>query len=231
MLSQLLLQTPAAVRLTHHENTEDIPPSAYCWPPAWWRWENCERRLRTRPGPEIRHFCPRTLQTMKQNTYIYVSLWSDSVTSILRISEDVMMFPEGEKTIFVRVLTFEHILLHFNLVELVGADDDAVAGQMDAAARLQSFNFLWEKIWMWNKFKPGTITYLKKRNGCRNTKIEGNFIKQKNEMHLLVVNIQMDLQYCAKVLSHPSLAHVLFPRVQTFTCFFHFCSFTLWFEA
>lgn len=41
------------------------------------------------------------------------------------------------------VLTLEHKLLHLDLVELVGADDDAVAGEMDAAAGLQSFNLLW----------------------------------------------------------------------------------------
>lgn len=40
------------------------------------------------------------------------------------------------------VLTLEHELLHLNLVELVGADDDAVAGQVDAAAGLQSLNLL-----------------------------------------------------------------------------------------
>lgn len=43
---------------------------------------------------------------------------------------------------FTRVLTLEDELLHLNLVELVGADDDAVAGQVDAAAGLQSFNLL-----------------------------------------------------------------------------------------
>ena len=40
------------------------------------------------------------------------------------------------------VLTLKHKLLHLDLVELVGADDDAVAGQMNAAAGLQSFNLL-----------------------------------------------------------------------------------------
>lgn len=39
-------------------------------------------------------------------------------------------------------LTLQHKLLHLDLVELVGADDDAVAGQVDAAAGLQSFNLL-----------------------------------------------------------------------------------------
>lgn len=42
------------------------------------------------------------------------------------------------------LLTLKDELLHFNLEELVGTDDDAVAGQMDAAAGLQSFNFLWD---------------------------------------------------------------------------------------
>lgn len=40
------------------------------------------------------------------------------------------------------VLTLEHELLHLNLVELVGTNDDAVAGQVDAAAGLQRFDFL-----------------------------------------------------------------------------------------
>lgn len=40
------------------------------------------------------------------------------------------------------ILTFEHKLLHLDLVELVGADDDTVTGQMDATARLQSLNLL-----------------------------------------------------------------------------------------
>lgn len=39
-------------------------------------------------------------------------------------------------------LTLQHKLLHLDLVELVGADDDAVAGQVDAAAGLQGFNLL-----------------------------------------------------------------------------------------
>lgn len=39
-------------------------------------------------------------------------------------------------------LTLQHKLLHLDLVELVGADDDAVAGQVDAAAGLQGFDLL-----------------------------------------------------------------------------------------
>lgn len=48
-------------------------------------------------------------------------------------------------TVTVYALTLQHKLLHLDLVELVGADDDAVAGQVDAAARLQSFNLLGKK--------------------------------------------------------------------------------------
>lgn len=39
-------------------------------------------------------------------------------------------------------LTFQYKLLHLDLVKLVGADDDAVTRQMDAAAGLQSLDFL-----------------------------------------------------------------------------------------
>lgn len=42
-------------------------------------------------------------------------------------------------------LTLQDILLHLNLIELVGADDDAVAGQVDAAAGLQSLYLLMEE--------------------------------------------------------------------------------------
>lgn len=52
------------------------------------------------------------------------------------------MFLNQSKQFSACVLTLKHKLLHFNLVELVGANYDAVAGQMDAAARLQSFDFL-----------------------------------------------------------------------------------------
>ena len=41
-------------------------------------------------------------------------------------------------------LTLQNILLHLNLIELVGADDDAVAGQVEAAAGLQSLYLLIE---------------------------------------------------------------------------------------
>lgn len=41
-------------------------------------------------------------------------------------------------------LTLQDILLHLNLIELVGADDDAVAGQVEAAAGLQSLYLLVE---------------------------------------------------------------------------------------
>lgn len=43
-------------------------------------------------------------------------------------------------------LTLQHKLLHLDLVELVGADDDAVAGQVDAAAGLQGFDLLRDEI-------------------------------------------------------------------------------------
>ena len=39
-------------------------------------------------------------------------------------------------------LTLQRKLLHLNLVELVGADDGAVAGQVDAAAGLQGLDLL-----------------------------------------------------------------------------------------
>lgn len=45
------------------------------------------------------------------------------------------------------VLTLKHKLFHLDLIELVGADDDAVAGQMNAAAGLQSFNLLRYEEW------------------------------------------------------------------------------------
>lgn len=44
--------------------------------------------------------------------------------------------------------TFQRILLHLNFIELVGSNDDAVSGQMDAAARLRGFNLL-EKREVW----------------------------------------------------------------------------------
>lgn len=43
-------------------------------------------------------------------------------------------------------LTLQDELLHLDLVELVGADDDAVAGQMDAAARLQGLDLLQRQV-------------------------------------------------------------------------------------
>lgn len=45
-------------------------------------------------------------------------------------------------TLFGGWLTFQHILLHLNLVEFVGADNDAVAGEVDTAAGLWCLNFL-----------------------------------------------------------------------------------------
>lgn len=39
-------------------------------------------------------------------------------------------------------LTFQHILLHLNLIEFVGADNDAVASEVDTAAGLWCLNFL-----------------------------------------------------------------------------------------
>lgn len=42
--------------------------------------------------------------------------------------------------------TFQHILLHFNLVELVGADNDAVAGEVDTAAGLRRLNLLQTQV-------------------------------------------------------------------------------------
>ena len=39
-------------------------------------------------------------------------------------------------------LTLERKLLHLDLVELVGADDGAVAGQVDAAAGLEGLDLL-----------------------------------------------------------------------------------------
>lgn len=44
--------------------------------------------------------------------------------------------------------TFQRVLLHLNFIELVGSNDDAVSGQMDAAARLRGFNLL-EKREVW----------------------------------------------------------------------------------
>lgn len=38
--------------------------------------------------------------------------------------------------------TFQDVLLHLNLVEFVGTNDDAVAGEVDAAARLRCFDLL-----------------------------------------------------------------------------------------
>lgn len=56
----------------------------------------------------------------------------------------------------VSLLTLKHKLLHFNLVELVGADDDAVVGQMDAAAGLQGLNFLSGlAYWVCERCEPG----------------------------------------------------------------------------
>lgn len=41
-------------------------------------------------------------------------------------------------------LTFQHVLLHLNLIELVGADDDAVASKVDTAAGLRRLDLLRE---------------------------------------------------------------------------------------
>ena len=38
--------------------------------------------------------------------------------------------------------TFQHVLLHLHLVELVGSDNDAVAGEVDATAGLQGLDLL-----------------------------------------------------------------------------------------
>lgn len=38
--------------------------------------------------------------------------------------------------------TIQNTLLHLNLVEFIGTNDDAVAGEVDAAARLERFNLL-----------------------------------------------------------------------------------------
>lgn len=38
--------------------------------------------------------------------------------------------------------TFQHILLHLNFVELVGADNDAVASEVDTAAGLRCLDLL-----------------------------------------------------------------------------------------
>lgn len=50
-------------------------------------------------------------------------------------------------------LTFQHILLHLNLVELVGANDDAVASEVDTAAGLRRLDLLKEK-WWWQEEMP-----------------------------------------------------------------------------
>lgn len=55
--------------------------------------------------------------------------------------------------------TLQCVLLHLNFIELVGANDDAVSGQMDAAARLRGFNLL-EKRTVWTDISsPYQLTY------------------------------------------------------------------------
>lgn len=49
--------------------------------------------------------------------------------------------------------TLQCVLLHLNFIELVGSNDDAVSGQMDAAARLRGFNLL-EKSTAWTDISP-----------------------------------------------------------------------------
>lgn len=49
--------------------------------------------------------------------------------------------------------TLQCVLLHLNFIELVGSNDDAVSGQMDAAARLRGFNLL-EKRTAWTDMSP-----------------------------------------------------------------------------
>lgn len=44
--------------------------------------------------------------------------------------------------------TLQRVLLHLDFIELVGSNDDAVSGQMDAAARLRGFDLL-EKREAW----------------------------------------------------------------------------------
>lgn len=57
-------------------------------------------------------------------------------------------------------LTLQDILLHLNLIEFVGADDDAVAGQVDAAAGLQSLYLLMEGWW------KEVVRELARENSC-----------------------------------------------------------------
>lgn len=43
------------------------------------------------------------------------------------------------------VRTVQNTLLHLNLIEFIGTNNDAVAGEVDTAARLQSFNLLTDR--------------------------------------------------------------------------------------
>lgn len=52
--------------------------------------------------------------------------------------------PHRETPPSLHSLTFQNVLLHLDLVELVGADDDAVPREVDAAAGLRRFDLLRE---------------------------------------------------------------------------------------
>lgn len=44
--------------------------------------------------------------------------------------------------VYVDHLTFQHVLLHLDLIELIGADDDAVSREVDAAAGFRRLDLL-----------------------------------------------------------------------------------------
>lgn len=45
----------------------------------------------------------------------------------------------------IEIRTVQNTLLHLNLVEFIGTNDDAIAGEVDTAARLKRFNLLRDK--------------------------------------------------------------------------------------
>ena len=51
------------VEEAHHGNRAGTPPSACCWPLAWWQWGSSGRRRRTWRRPARRRSYPGTLWT------------------------------------------------------------------------------------------------------------------------------------------------------------------------
>lgn len=123
-----------------HGSREDIPRSAALWWPGWWRWESCGRMRRRQLKPVSHRFYPRTLH--KEFIERSVSSVRCEFESLAPTDMKFHLF-EGKyqfkkqicctKHLSGRWSTFQHILLHLNLIEFVGANNNAVASEVDTA--------------------------------------------------------------------------------------------------